>query len=121
LHGKIAVVRPESVAFVLRPLQDRIAIGGLNDSCSHHRVRYAIKPCSRSTASRVQVLFDPALIAVLDAHRREAEGLSSRSEVIRQAVRALASISTERHSADVKQHQSESAESPGLQNRYVVW
>jgi hypothetical protein len=35
--------------------------------------------------------------------------------------RQLASISTEQHSADVKQHQSESAESPGLQNRYVIW
>jgi metal-responsive CopG/Arc/MetJ family transcriptional regulator len=43
---------------------------------------------------RVQVLFDPALIAVLDAYRRDADGLPSRSEVIREAVRALASRPT---------------------------
>jgi len=40
---------------------------------------------------RVQVLFDPALIAVLDAYRREAAGIPSGSEVIREAVRAFAS------------------------------
>ena len=40
---------------------------------------------------RVQVLFDPALIAVLDAYRREAAGIPSGSEVIREAVRPFAS------------------------------
>jgi hypothetical protein len=37
------------------------------------------------------MLFDPAQIAVLDAYRREAAGIPSGSEVIREAVRALAS------------------------------
>jgi hypothetical protein len=40
---------------------------------------------------RVQVLFDPALIAVLGACRREAAGIPSGSEVIREAVRPFAS------------------------------
>ena len=39
----------------------------------------------------LHVIFDSALLAALDAYRRDAEGLPSRSEVIRQAVRALGS------------------------------
>jgi enamine deaminase RidA (YjgF/YER057c/UK114 family) len=49
--------------------------------CEVSQVQQAYEPI------RARVLFDPALIAVLDAYRREAAGFPSGSEVIREAVR----------------------------------
>jgi metal-responsive CopG/Arc/MetJ family transcriptional regulator len=44
--------------------------------------------------TRISINFEPALIAVLDAYRREVDGLPSRAEAIRRAVRALATQPT---------------------------
>jgi Arc/MetJ-type ribon-helix-helix transcriptional regulator len=57
---------------------------------------------------RVSVRFEPALLAVLDAHRRALPDIPNRAEAIRGAVRALATQPTRKSSGKARKQRGKS-------------